>query len=448
MDIPYFGRGIHIPKQKPVGDILEIPPPDKVFLLLQQCAGPICVPVVEAGDTVKIGQLVAEGAKGQAPDLHSPICGIVKGLEDVIAPNGTVTKALVVESNGGFEMETFEPDPDPLSKSGAELLEEIRKAGIVTSRREAHSLEALIREAMDPHGFVSATGSVIARPVRQIAVRFTDVDPHLATLKTITREIGEKTDRLHLGLKVLQKITGTKDLHFVLDRNQDAPGLVQLAEDNEYSILRVNAGTYPSAADPLVACAIGGREPDVAFRGVHESGELVLDVDTVLRVARAVAERRPVLDRLITVGGSFGVKVVKIYIGMTLADIAEAAGETEEYGKVLVGGPLQGSALHTLDFPMAKDSTAIWLFRPEEVVEEVNHPCISCGLCVMVCPMRLLPGLLSRYCEFGKWQEAEEAHLFSCIECGCCSYVCPAERSMVQFMVHGKNEVLALWRSR
>jgi electron transport complex protein RnfC len=222
---------------------------------------------------------------------------------------------------------------------------------------------------------------------------------------------------------------------------------VRLAEENEYSILRVKAQTYPTAADPLVAAAISGKEPDVAFRGVHESGELVLDVDTVLRVARACAERRPVLDRLITVGSPSGRKVIRVPVGMTLADAVKAAGEADEFRKVLVGGPLQGSALHTLDFPIAKDTTAIWLFSEDEIMDEVNHPCISCGLCVTVCPMRLLPGLLSRYCEFGKWGQAEEAHLFSCIECGCCAYVCPAGRSMVQFMVHGKNELLALWRS-
>ena len=65
----------------------------------------------------------------------------------------------------------------------------------------------------------------------------------------------------------------------------------------------------------------------------------------------------------------------------------------------------------------------------------------------MVCPSRLVPGMLSRYCEYGEFEKADNAHLFNCTECGCCAYVCPAGRSMVQFMIHGKAELLAARRA-
>ena len=119
----------------------------------------------------------------------------------------------------------------------------------------------------------------------------------------------------------------------------------------------------------------------------------------------------------------------------------------DRYGKAVLGGPLQGLGYHQLDYPVTKDLPGLTLIPREQVQLAENELCVSCGLCSMVCPMRLMPGLLSRYCEFGKYDLAEEAHLFSCVECGCCAYVCPAGRALVQFFVHGKSEVIATRRS-
>ena len=87
------------------------------------------------------------------------------------------------------------------------------------------------------------------------------------------------------------------------------------------------------------------------------------------------------------------------------------------------------------------------LVGPDEVTHDDNGPCVNCGLCSMVCPVRLSPGMLSRYCEYGRWHRAEDAHVFSCIECGCCAYVCPAGRSLVHHFAHAKNELLGLRRA-
>ena len=58
--------------------------------------------------------------------------------------------------------------------------------------------------------------------------------------------------------------------------------------------------------------------------------------------------------------------------------------------------------------------------------------------------MRLHPNEITNFCEFGYFSEAEGVELFNCIECGCCAYVCPAKRPLVQYVKHGKSEVLAM----
>ena len=183
----------------------------------------------------------------------------------------------------------------------------------------------------------------------------------------------------------------------------------------------------------------------MAFQRVHESGVLVLDLDTLLDSVRAVRDGAPVTERLITVIDASGkTTVLRAALGLSLAEVAAEAGDP---GKAVLGGPMRGPAYHQLDFPVTKGLPGMTVIPREQVPLSTNELCVSCGLCAMVCPMRLTPGMLSRYCEFAKWEEAEEAHLFACIECGACAYVCPARRTMVQFMVHGKSELLARRRS-
>ncbi len=447
MDISFFSRGIKLSRQVTSGKIEQIPPSERVVLPLQQGSGPPAELSIEIGDAVEVGQTLARGASNSGADLHASISGEVTAIEDLHFPNGTTVKALVIEGDGKDTW--IEPDRDdkPLIASPDELLERIRCGGVIREGGETKSLAQVIDEAMSPRGHLFSTGSTVAKPVRHIAVRFADQDPHLNALAALTATIGDETADLDLGVKVLAAITGAEQIHFVLDNKQNSPGVDKLAEENDYVVLRLDAANYPDLSSPMVARAVSGKEPDTAFKRVHENGILVLDVDTVLQTALAVRDRRPVVDRLITVYGPAGAGVFKARLGTPLADIVSAAGQEKNIGKMVLGGPMKGLAHHTLDFPLTKEIPAITLFAQNQVTLAVNDPCVGCGLCAMVCPIRLTPGMLSRYCEFSSWDLAQEAHLFSCIECGCCAYVCPAGRSMVQFMVQGKTELLSTRRS-
>jgi electron transport complex protein RnfC len=236
-------------------------------------------------------------------------------------------------------------------------------------------------------------------------------------------------------------------VHFAFDKKQHVPAARQLAEEQEFGLLWMNTANYPMASDAALAQAASGKEPEVGCRKVYETGVLVVNVDTVLQVARAVRDQTPVTDRLVTVTGGGRTAVLRAPVGTELSTLVAAAGIEGEPGKVVFGGPMRGFAHYTLDFPFHKGLGAVTLLGPDEIVPAVNGPCINCGLCAMACPVKLVPGMLSRLCEYGRWHQAEEASVFSCVECGCCAYVCPAGRSMVQFFVHAKNELLAMRRS-
>ena len=70
---------------------------------------------------------------------------------------------------------------------------------------------------------------------------------------------------------------------------------------------------------------------------------------------------------------------------------------------------------------------ASW-FKQEEAKPEPIQPCIRCGKCLEVCPVKLQPLYISSYTLKKNFDKAEEYNALDCVECGACSYICPAKR--------------------
>lgn len=443
MDISLISSGIEVECVSAPRSILLVPPSRRTRLLLRQCCTGSSEPIVERGQEVAKGQLVAEGAN----PIHSPIAGVVRGVEEIPWIQGDKVRALVIEADDSGRGGEWEPDPDVLTRPPAVLLERIRKAGVVQDGRETQCLAALLDQARGPRGTLSSTGKPVVRPVRHLVVRCTDVEPHMASQRALAWTYRKDATDIGVGVDILLRVTEAEHVHVVLSQSQSVPALEALCEERDWELVRVPDDHYPAAHATLLAARVSGHEPNVAWRRVHESGSVVLDLETVIDVTVACRNGKPMTARLVTVYADGEAKVLLAPLGTSYADIAQGAGYSKDFTKAIVGGPLDGLAYHSLDFPLAKNLPGLTLQSSEEVIRSSNQPCISCGLCTMVCPMRLVPGLLSRYCEFGKWSAAEAAHLFTCIECGCCAYVCPAHRSIVQLLILGKDEILATRRS-
>jgi electron transport complex protein RnfC len=121
--------------------------------------------------------------------------------------------------------------------------------------------------------------------------------------------------------------------------------------------------------------------------------------------------------------------------------VVEYLGGTKpELKKVVVGGPMMGFAISTLDFPITKTTSGV-LFLTEEEIDLYEHkPCIRCGFCLEACPMGLQPNEIGIYVEAGRAEETSQFGVFECFECGCCAYVCPSKRPLVQFIRIAKME--------
>jgi electron transport complex protein RnfC len=174
-------------------------------------------------------------------------------------------------------------------------------------------------------------------------------------------------------------------------------------------------------------------------------GVVVQNVGTALAIYEAARYGKPLIERVVTVTGE-GIKEPKnlmARIGSKISDlIDECGGFRGDVAKVISGGPMMGFAVSNLDIPVTKGTSGI-LVIPEEGVFHAEEfgPCIRCGRCIDICPMGLMPSMLSILSEKGRYEDAKEYNLFDCFECGSCAYVCPSKRPIVQLVRLAKSMV-------
>ena len=171
-------------------------------------------------------------------------------------------------------------------------------------------------------------------------------------------------------------------------------------------------------------------------------GAVVNNIDTCAAIARAVKNGTSLMRRIVTVGGDCVSKPsnFRVRIGTPVSFVLEKCGGfVKEPKKLIMGGPMMGTALSSADVPVIKGTSGLLAFS-EDYVSHIyaDEPCLRCGKCVNVCPMNLLPNVLKMYADSDDFDMLEKYNINECIECGSCSYTCPANQHPVQSIRVGK----------
>jgi Na+-translocating ferredoxin:NAD+ oxidoreductase subunit C len=168
-------------------------------------------------------------------------------------------------------------------------------------------------------------------------------------------------------------------------------------------------------------------------------------VATAVAVAEAVRRGTPLVERVVTVSGDAIGRPANLAarIGTPLQALINACGGlTEKSVKVIVGGPMMGFAVSSLDIPVVKSTTAVLAFSRRTALKGMGaSTCFRCGRCAESCPMGLQPGTISLLAEKERYDDARQNYLLECLECGCCAYVCPAKRPIVQAIQRAKSRL-------
>lgn len=182
-----------------------------------------------------------------------------------------------------------------------------------------------------------------------------------------------------------------------------------------------------------------------------KAGAVVQNVATIYAIYRAARFGEPLMDRIVTVTGPSVANPgnYRVPIGYPIRQLVEMAGGIpSDTGKVILGGPMMGKAVVSIDAPMVKGISGILMLPQDRAVRLQPQPCVRCGGCVNACPMGLEPLMIATFSRLNRFDDAERHGIMDCIECGSCSFTCPAARPLLDYIRMGKLSVAARRRSR
>jgi electron transport complex protein RnfC len=256
----------------------------------------------------------------------------------------------------------------------------------------------------------------------------------------------ERPSEIIEGLNILMKVLNVHSGFVGIEDNKpDAIQAMKKASSGQDHVeIRVLPTKYPQGAEKMLIKGILNRE--VPPRALPMDVRVVVqNIGTTLAIFEAVRYGKPLIERVVTLTGK-GIREPKnllVKIGTLISHlIQECGGLEDEAVKCIAGGPMMGFALPSLEVPVTKGTSGIVALRADEIVHALDFgPCIRCSRCIDICPMGLMPSMLSIYAEKGFYEGAKEYNLFDCFECGSCAYVCPSKRPIVQLIRLAKSQV-------
>lgn len=429
--------GVHPEDQKLSAGvpIAPLPLPKTVTIPILQHIGAPAKIVVQRGDAVKTGQVIATHEGFVSSNIHSSVSGRIGIIEEVMDSSGFKHTAISIRVKGDDWEESIDRSEtlvEEIKLTPKEIVARIMEAGVVGMGGAAFPSHVKLSV---PEG----------KQVDYLLINGVECEPYLTADH---RLMLEKPKEIIVGIKILMKALGVeKAIIGIEDNKRDAVELFHELLKNEKGItveaLEVH---YPQGGEKQLIQALLNRE--VPSGGLpSDVGVIVHNVGTTFAIYEAVQKDKPLIDRVVTVTG----KSLKqpsnflVRIGTPVIDLLIAAGGVpEDTGKIVSGGPMMGKAIADLDVPIAKGTSGILLIPKEESMRAEVYNCVHCGKCIEACPMGLEPYRLLILSKKGNHERAKEEHILDCIECGSCAFVCPSNRPILDYIRLGKTQVRKL----
>ncbi|MCK6501790.1 electron transport complex subunit RsxC [Myxococcota bacterium] len=441
-----FRHGVHPDGAKEATEHLPVermPFVERYTVPLAQHLGAPAIPVVQPGQRVQRGQLVARAAAFVSTAHHAPVTGTVVSIGKERYPSGALVEAIVIDADR-FDPQMLAPGPaaDWRSVSDKDFMALVQGGGIVGMGGAAFPSHVKLSV---PEG----------KGCDQLVINGCECEPFLTCDH---RTMVERPDAVLRGVDIagtrvgckgavigveLNKPDGISSLQAAIERRQAR--IARGDNDGVSFPIRVHGVQvkYPQGAEKMLIKALFDREVP-AGKLPLDLGYVVNNVATMVALAELVDGGSPLIERVVTVSGSAVRRPANLLVPVGTpirAVLDHCGGLTAQVRQVVMGGPMMGMPVATLDAPVLKGTSGLLAFEEARDPLKEAGPCIKCGQCLEACPYMLNPSRMGRLARAGRVLEMEDWLVMDCVECGACTWVCPSEIPLVHLFRSAKATI-------
>ena len=437
--------GVHPEENKITAEVATVvaPLPQQAIFPLSQHIGAPAKPVVNRGDKVKVGTLIAEANGFVSAPIYSSVSGTVLKVDTAIDATGYRKPAIYINVEGDEWEESIDR---------SETLETLDKHPDLTPEEIVNRIKVAGVTGMGGAGFPTFI-KLCPPPTAKaecVILNGVECEPYITS---DYRLMMEHADEILVGLDLLMK--GAKVERGYIGIEDNKPEAIKLFEQKTANDPRIEivalAKKYPQGGEKQLVDAVINRQVPAPPAIPVNVGAIVQNVGTAYAVYQAVMKNKPLFERYTTVTG----KQLKnpgnflVRMGTPMRELIDLCGGMPEGdNKVLAGGPMMGKSVVSTDVTVCKGTNSITILTDADAHRKAAQPCIRCGKCVSACPMGLEPYLLATLSSFKEWERLEAEQVTSCISCGSCQFTCPSHRPILDNILQGKGVVMGIIKSR
>lgn len=406
------------PMRAPKDELIAIPLPDHLILLLDEPIDSGKIALIKKGDTVKKGEKLSLYPDSDVYTV-SPAAGVITELDIFLNASGQSATYLIIKT-----------DQEEAGDESPVLGETLRE-----NENDIHTADQYLRTlpGEPPLKQLSRYG----RDIDTLVITCTDTDLMETTSQFVALRL---SDEIKQGSQILKKWTSVSRICITTPEDS------QIKEMFDSMQVFETSSRYPAnlpamiLKDHLNLILPPGSTPE-------DIGVCFIKAEAVASLGKVFKKGTPDYVKHLAVIGKEGIiQRVTATIGTSLGNIFKALEiKINDGDRVIIGGPLQGTATYTMHHPVTPDMDTIIIQDCGIVPTIEDNACINCGKCIQVCPVNIPVNILVRYLEADQYEDAADQYdLESCIDCGLCSYVCTAKIALCQHIKLGKLELARL----
>ena len=406
--------------------------PEQLVFPLSQHIGAPAIPVVEIGQRVLKGQLIAAAKGFVSVPVHASTSGEIIAIESHLVPHpsGMSAPCIILKADGKDEWIEHSGIPDYSVLEKSDLLNRIREAGIAGMGGAGFPAAVKLATRDDHH-------------IETLILNGTECEPYITADDRLMRE---RAEQIIEGAKILRHLVNPSKETLIGVEDNKPEGIAALQKAAQGSGIEIVSfpTKYPSGGEKqLIEILTGKQVPSGGLPA--DVGIVCQNIGSAVAIYRAITFGEPLISRITTVTGDAcqQQRNFEVLLGTPVKFLLDQCGFSDnDCVRLLMGGPMMGFTLTDTDIPVVKTTNCLLAPTAAELPPPPPaQACIRCGMCAEACPASLLPQQLYWFARGKEYEKLEAHNLMDCIECGACSYVCPSNIPLVQYYRASKADI-------